>query len=116
MNKRKRGRKLSRQTDQRRALLRILATHLILKERIKTTKAKAKEAGAFVERMITRAKQGNLASTRFLARFFAPPVVKKLMQELAGRYAARQGGYTRIIRLGPRPSDRSQMAILELVK
>jgi len=71
---------------------------------------------SMAEKMITRSKKGNLAATRFLARFLAPAAVKKLTQELSGRYATRNGGYTRILRLGPRASDRAQMAILELVK
>lgn len=116
MNKKKKGRKLSRKTDQRKALLRILTTNLILRERIKTTRAKAKEASIFAEKAITISKKQNLSSIRSLARLFAPRVVKKLTKDLGLRYAQRTGGYTRVIRLGPRNSDRAEMAILELVK
>ena len=116
MNKKKKGRKLSRKTDQRKALLRILTTHLILREKIRTTRAKAKETSIFAEKAITLAKKQNLSSIRSLARLFAPRVAKKLVQDLGKRYAQRNGGYTRIIRLGPRDSDQAEMAILELVK
>jgi large subunit ribosomal protein L17 len=116
MRKRKKGRKLSRQRDQRRALLKALASALLLQERIKTTQAKAKEVASFVESFITLAKKGNLSSRKELAKFFSPKIVKKLMDEIAPRYQNRKGGYTRIIKLGPRKSDGAKMAIMELVK
>lgn len=116
MKKRKKGRKLSRKKDQRRALLKSLATALILNEKIKTTEAKAKEVARFVEKFITRAKKGDLASRRLLARFFSPKIVKKMMEEIGPRYKERAGGYTRIIKLGPRKTDGARMAIIELIK
>ena len=116
MRKRKKGKKISRNKSQRSALLKALISALILHEKIKTTLAKAKEAAGFTEKLITRAKKGDLSSKRELARFFIPKLVKKLSDELAPRYKERQGGYTRIIRLGPRKSDGAQMAIIELVK
>jgi len=116
MRKRKKGRKLSRKKDQRKALLKSLAETLILTEKIKTTKAKAKEVSRFVERQISRAKIGNLASRRLLANFFSPQTVKKLMGEIGPRHKERKGGYTRVIKLGPRKSDGAKMAIIELVK
>ena len=116
MQKQKRGRQLSRKTDQRRALLKILAGNLILKERIKTTKAKAKEVAPFVEKMITRAKKQNLASRRILVRLLSEKAATKAFKELGPRYLERKGGYTRIIKLGPRFSDATEMVILELVK
>lgn len=115
MRKRKKGKKLSRKRDQRRALLKSLASSLLLKEKIKTTEAKAKALRSFIERKINRAKIGDLASRRLLARYFSPKIVKKL-GELALRYKERQGGYTRIIKLGPRKSNGAEMAIIELVK
>jgi len=116
MRERKKGRKLSLKRDQRKALLKSLATALILKEKIKTTEAKAKEISPIVEKFITKAKKGDLSSKRFISRFFTPVVVKKLVNEISPRYKERQGGYTRIIKLGQRKSDGARMAIIELVK
>lgn len=116
MRKRKRGRKLSRKRNQRRALLKILATNLFFKEKIKTTEAKAKEIVSFVEKQISRAKIGDLSSKRLLTRKFSRPIVKKLINEIAPRYKERKGGYTRIIKLGPRKSDGAKMVIIELIK
>ena len=116
MRKRKKGRKLSRKRDQRKALLRSLAVSLILKEKIKTTEAKAKEVSGFVEKQITRARTGSLHSRRLLARFFTQKTIKKLVDEIAPRYKERKGGYTRIIKLGQRKSNGAKMAIIELVK
>ncbi|XOB40444.1 MAG: 50S ribosomal protein L17 [Candidatus Nealsonbacteria bacterium] len=116
MKKRKKGRKLSRKSNQRRALLNSLARELFLREKIKTTEAKAKEVSGFAEKQITKAKIGNLSSRRLLARRFSPEVVKKMIDEIAPRYKDRKGGYTRIIKMGPRRSDGARMAIIELVK
>lgn len=116
MRKRKRGRKLSLKTDQRRALLKSLASALFLKEKIKTTEAKAKEISSLVEKFITKAKKKDLASRRDLARVFSWKIVKKLVDEIASKYSGRSSGYTRIIRLGPRKSDGAKMAIIELIK
>jgi len=116
MRKRKKGRKLSRKKDQRRALLKALSSALLLREKIKTTEAKAKEASSYTEKFITIAKKGNLASRRRLSCFFSPKIVKKLMAEIAPRYKTRKGGYTRVIKLGPRRSDGARMALIELVK
>ncbi|MDI6591376.1 MAG: 50S ribosomal protein L17 [Patescibacteria group bacterium] len=116
MRKRKKGRKLSKKRDQRKALLKSLAISLLLKEKIKTTEAKAKETQSFIEKFITKAKKGDLASRRFLARFFSKDIVKKLINEIAPRYKERKGGYTRIIKLGPRKTDGAKMAIIELIK
>ncbi|MGB9743137.1 MAG: 50S ribosomal protein L17 [Minisyncoccales bacterium] len=116
MRKRKKGRKLSRKRDQRKALLKSLANNLILKERIITTQAKAKEVKSFVEKEITRAKKNDLHTYRLLARFFRPALVKKLIEEIAPRYQERKGGYTRIIKLGPRKSNGAKMVIIELLK
>jgi len=116
MRKRKKQRKLSRGRDQRRALLKSLTSALLLKEKIKTTEAKAKEVSSFVEKKISRAKIGDLASRKLLAQEFSPAIAKKLVKEIAPRYKERKGGYTRIIKLGPRKSNGTKTAIIELVK
>jgi len=116
MRKRKKGRKLHRKRDQRRALLKGLMRSLILYEKIKTTEAKAKEVRPLIEKMITKAKKGDLSARRYLLRFFSKEIVKKLMEEIAPRYKERPGGYTRIFKLGPRKSDGAKMAIIELIK
>lgn len=109
------GRKFHREAGQRKALLRTLANSLISKERIKTTEAKAKELSPFIEKKITRAKKGDISARRYLARFFCESTVKKLVDEIAPRYMERNGGYTRVVKLGARKSDSSKMAIIELV-
>jgi len=116
MRKRKKGRKFSRKRDRRRALLKSLVTALFLQEKIKTTEAKAKEISGFAEKFITKAKKGDLATRRFLARFFSKRITKKLIEEIDPRYKERKGGYTRIVKLGLRKSNGAKMAIIELVK
>ena len=122
MKKRKRGRKLSRKRNQRRALLKSLVSSLFLKDKIKTTEAKAKEASIFAQKFITKAKKSSfkdkndLSARRFLSRFFSKLVVDKIIKEIVPRYKERKGGYTRIIKLGPRRADGAKMAIIELVK
>lgn len=115
MRKRKKGRKLSRKRDQRKALLKALARELFLKKRLKTTEAKAKELRSFSEKFVERAKEKNLSNFRYLMRFFSKNVVRKLLDEIGPKYKERKGGYTRIIKLGRRKSDGSKMAIIELV-
>lgn len=116
MRHRNYGRKLSRNTEHRRALLRNLVTSLILEERIQTTVAKAKEARAIAERLISLGKRGSLHARRLAARTcMTPPAVTKLFGDLAQRYANRPGGYTRIIRAGWRQGDGADLAVLELV-
>ncbi|MBI2042077.1 MAG: 50S ribosomal protein L17 [Candidatus Nealsonbacteria bacterium] len=116
MRKQKKGRKLSRETDQRKALIKALISALFLHEKIKTTEAKAKEISGISEKFITKAKKGDILSRRLLARFFSPQLIKKLIDEIGPRYKERSGGYTRVIKLGPRKSDGARMAIIELVK
>ena len=112
----KKRKKLSRKKEQWVALLRSLARALILKEKIKTTEAKAKEVSSFIEKQITLAKIGNLNSRRLLTRNFSKEIIKKLVEEIAKRYKERKGGYTRIVKLGPRKSDGAKMAIIELLE
>ena len=116
MRKRNKGRILSRPKNQRVALLRTLATSLFLHEKIQTTEAKAKELRVVAEKMITRAKDNTIANRRLLAKEVSPKTVKKLMEEIAPKYVTRQGGYTRMIKMGNRKSDGASMSIIELVK
>src|SRR5581483_5468060 len=111
-------RKLGRVTSHRLALLRNLATALFERERIRTTLMKAKELRPYAEKLITLAKrdEGRLAARRLVGRDIKDPkVVKKLFDSLGSRYATRPGGYTRILRLGPRGGDGAEMAIVELM-
>ncbi len=116
MRKLNKGRKFSRKIGPRNALLRVLVNNFLLHEKIKTTEAKAKELRIVAEKMITKAKDSNLANRRLLAATFTPKLTKKIIDEVAPRYKERNGGYTRIIKLGPRNSDGAKMAIIELVK
>ena len=111
-------RKLGRVTAHRIALLRNLATALFERERIQTTLMKAKELRPFAERLITLAKRDGdkLHARRLVLRdVHDPKVVRKLFESLGTRFATRPGGYTRIIRLGPRQGDGAEMAIVALV-
>ncbi|MFA6190187.1 MAG: 50S ribosomal protein L17 [Candidatus Staskawiczbacteria bacterium] len=116
MNKKNKGRKFSRKIGPRNALLRVLVNNFLLHEKMKTTEAKAKELRSIAEKMITRAKNVNLANRRILAQNLTPTLTKKIINDLAPRYLERHGGYTRIIKLGPRHSDGAKMVIIELVK
>jgi len=111
----KNKRRFGRKRDVRRAMLVSLARHLILKEKIETTEAKAKELRAFAEKLITRAKEDTVHSRRVLASRVSEEVAKKLVKEVGPRYKDRSGGYTRIIKTGPRNEDGARMAIIELV-
>ena len=117
MRHRKDHRKLSRTHSHRKALLRNLVTSLFIHERIETTVAKAKEARRMGERMITFAKRGDVAARRHVSRFVhGDDVVRKLFDTVAPWYAERNGGYTRIVRVGRRLGDAGETALLELVK
>src|SRR5579863_7614969 len=110
------GFKLKRPVDSRNALLRNLVTSVILQERIVTTVPKAKAAKPLVERMITLAKRDTLHSRRQAAAVLLTPAsVKKLFDALGTRFGQREGGYTRITRLGPRKGDGAEQAMIELV-
>ena len=111
-------RKLGRTTSHRTALLRSLATALFERERIRTTLMKAKELRPFAEKLITLAKreENRAHSLRLAQRDIRDKVVvKKLFDTLGARFASRPGGYTRILRLGPRQGDGAEMAIVELL-
>lgn len=110
------GKRLRRNTAQRRALLRNLVTSFLEKERINTTLAKAKATRPLAEKMITLARKNTLHARRQALRFiYKKPVVKKLFEELGPRFSERPGGYTRIVKVGPRTGDGAEMAILELI-
>ncbi len=112
----KAGRRLGRTTEHRLAMLRNLVTALLERERVETTRAKAKEARQWAEKVITLAKRGDLHARRLtLAVVRSKKVVAKLFSELRERYQDRPGGYTRIIPLGLRLGDGAPMSILELV-
>lgn len=116
MRHRKGGYKLQRDPSARRALLRGLTTSMILHERIETTVTKAKAVRPQVERIITLAKRDTLHARRQAASYlFEPAAVKKLFDSIGPRFADRAGGYTRIVRLGPRQGDGAEKAILELL-
>lgn len=114
MNKRQSNRALSRPYSQRKALLLSLAKSLFLKGKIQTTEAKAKEAARFAEKLVTEAKKGTVASRRRLSMLTRKEALA--LQEHAKSVKDRKGGYTRVIKLGPRMSDGARIAILELVK
>jgi large subunit ribosomal protein L17 len=116
MRHRKSGRHLNRDTNARKALMRNLCTSLLESGRITTTEAKAKELRRWVERLITMAKDDDLAARRRIARDISQAdVADKLFANLMPRYRERPGGYTRIIRKGPRLGDAAPMVVIELV-
>jgi len=116
MRHRVKGKKLRRDTAHRRALLRNLVTSFLEKERIRTSLAKAKASRPLAEKMITLGKRDTLHARRQAERFiFRKAVLKKLFDELGPRFSERPGGYTRIVKIGPRRGDGMDMALLELI-
>lgn len=112
----KSGTKLGRTPAHRKALFRNMVTSLLKHERIVTTEVKAKEVGRLTEKMITLGKRGDLHARRQAIAFIKNnEVIKRLFSEYSGRYKARDGGYTRVIKLEPRSGDNAPMAIVELV-
>jgi large subunit ribosomal protein L17 len=110
------GKKLRRNTAHRRALLRNLVTSFLEKERVRTTLAKARAARPVAEKIITLAKKDTLHTRRLALKFiYKKPVIKKLFDEIGPRFSERPGGYTRIVKIGPRAGDGAEMAILELL-
>lgn len=109
-------RKLGRTTAHRKAMLRNLVTDLLREGRIQTTDTRAKEARKLAEKMITLGKRGDLHARRQALSFlFSEDVVTKLFEEIGPKYADRNGGYTRILKLGPRRGDNAEVVFLELV-
>ncbi len=115
MRKRKKGKKFSREASPRSALLNSLVRSFIIKGKIKTTEARCKEAARLAEKLITKTRSGSLAARRMAFQYLDDRGVKKLMEEVAPKYKERQGGYTRVIKLGRRNSDGAKMAIAEFV-
>lgn len=110
------SRKLGRATSHRKAMLRGMVTFLLENGKVETTVTRAKEVGAMAEKMITIAKTNNLTAKRqVLAYVTKEAVSKKLFDEIAPKYAEKNGGYTRIIKIGPRRGDAAEMAIIELI-
>lgn len=117
MRHRKSGRRLGMPTDRRIALMRSLAEALLLHEGIKTTEPRAKEVRRFVERLVTLSKRGDVHARRLaMQRLPNKLVVEKLFDVYAPRYRNRPGGYTRIVKLGPRHGDAAPMARIEFVE
>jgi len=109
-------RKLGKPTAHRKLMLRNLVTDLLREGRISTTDCRAKEARKIAEKMITLGKRGDLHARRqAMSVIFDEDVVKKLFDEIAPKYAERNGGYTRILKLGPRQGDNAEIVFLELV-
>lgn len=116
MRHRVEGRKLGRPSGHRLAMMRNLAVSLIMNERIKTTLARAKELRKVAEKMITLGKRGDLSARRQAAAFLnSKEATKKLFEELAPRFKKRNGGYTRIIRVGWRPGDGAPVSLIEFL-
>ena len=110
------NRKLGRTSDQRKAMLRAMVTYLLENGQIKTTVTRAKEVAPMAEKMITLGKTNDLASYRqALGYITKEDVANKLFKEIAPKYADRNGGYTRIVKIGPRRGDAAEMAIIQLV-
>jgi large subunit ribosomal protein L17 len=110
------GRQLSRTAEHRKALMRNLATSLVLHGRIETTVAKAKQLRPYTEKLITLARRGDLHARRLVAqKIRARDALSRLFSEIGPRFASRPGGYTRILKLGHRPGDGAEMARIELL-
>ena len=110
------NRKLGKRTDQRKAMLRAMVTYLLENGQIKTTLARAKEVAPLTEKMITLSKKNDLAAYRQALAFITKEdVAHKLFTEMNQKYMSRDGGYTRIVRMGPRKGDAAEMAIIQRV-
>ncbi len=117
MRKRFKGKKLNRNAAQRKALYRGLLAALVEHGQIKTTLAKAKAVRPFVEKLITVARKGDLTARRRLSKSIPQKqIVKKMIEEIGPRFKDRPGGYLRIVKLGPRAGDQTEMARLEFVE
>ncbi len=113
----KKGRKLATDASHRKAMLRSLAIALFTNERIKTTEARAKEVRSLVDKVITWGKRGDVHSRRLaIAELGDKEIVHRVFDDIAPRYESREGGYTRILKLGPRKGDAAPMVMLELVE
>ncbi len=115
MSRVKNKRRFGRKKSQKRAMMISLSRNLIKNERIKTTKARAKELRGFVEPLITTAKEDTVQARRKLSKYFDKEVVEKMFSDIGPRYKERPGGYTRIIKIGSRKSDNAEEVFIELV-
>jgi large subunit ribosomal protein L17 len=115
MRHKNKGRKFGRERDQRKAFLKSLVINLIMRGRIKTTEARAKEMRGLAEKLITKTKKGDLAGVRYAEKFLPKAAAVKLFKEVAPKYKDRAGGYSRITKLGQRSSDSAPMVFIELV-
>jgi len=109
------GRQFKRNKSQRKALLKHLTEALVLHEKITTTTAKAKELSVYAEKLITTAKKQNLSSAKAVHNILADEAAKKMINDISKKYKSRNGGYTRIIKVGERKGDVAEMSIIELV-
>ena len=110
------SRKLGKKSDSRKAMLRCMVTYLLENGKIETTVTRAKEVRAMTEKYITLGKNNTLAAKRQAMAFITKEtVVKKLFDEISPNYASRNGGYTRITKIGPRRGDAAEMAVIELI-
>ncbi len=109
------GRRFKRSVSQRKALLKHLAEAIILKGRIRTTTAKAKELSIYIAKIVTIAKKRNLSSAKAVHSKLADEAAKKLIKEISEKYKDKQGGYTRIIKTDDRKGDAAKMSIIEFV-
>ncbi|MDP2664580.1 MAG: 50S ribosomal protein L17 [bacterium] len=116
MQKRVAGRKLSREKAQRTALLRSMARALVERSRIRTTLAKAKTLAPLVEKLITRAKRGDVAARREMVRVLGQELGKKMMVAIAPSFKTRNGGYTRVVKLEKKKENSADMAVIEFMK
>jgi large subunit ribosomal protein L17 len=117
MRHRTKGRRFNRTAEHREAMLRNMATSLVLHGRVQTTVEKAKELRRFVEPLITKARRGDLHARRHVARRIQDgDALAKLFSDIGPRYSERPGGYTRVLKLGHRPGDAAELAIIELVQ
>ena len=111
--RRGRHRKLGRERNQRKALYKALATALIEHGRVKTTVTKAKSLSSFVDKLVTRAKKGDIASRRLVRQSIGEKATNKLFSDISPKFAERKGGYTKVIKLGRRISDGAETALIE---
>lgn len=112
----KKGRKFHRKKDTRLSFFKSLGENLILKEKIITTEPRAKELRTFIEKKISLAKKGGIAPLRNLRKYFSETASQKLIKEIAPSLKERNGGYTRISKIGPRKGDNADMAKIEIIK
>ncbi len=106
-------RKFAREKNQRNALYKALATALIEHGRMKTTLAKAKSASSYIDKLVTKAKKADLPAQRAIRQEIGEKATKKLMTDIGPKFKDRSGGYTKVYRLGRRPSDGAEMALIE---